>query len=488
MSSAGIREDRPTPSTFTLTGGHRHGFGVGKRRLLCILPRVDLRTQAIIARLLANLGSRSEVEQYLKHYGAVATPRAAVIQVTGEVLERSMDDVASSLAFLGAVGLQPIVVHGAGPQIAAALHQRGVPQPPGRDPNAVATPEALGVARRAYLRTNNQLLVALEQLGVRARSITAGVFRGEPGKDGRFGLGGQPLSLDQEPINWAREAGALPVISALGETPKGEILSLDSAAAARTLAGIIRPHKLIFLNMRGGIARRDGSIISAVNLSEDYEQLMALDDVHPEVKKHLTALYELLDELPRESSVSFTSPSQLARELFTHTGAGTLVRIGAHVREYQGFDDVDRIRLRALLEDCFGKRLSSTYFQDRIAQKVYISDDYRAVAILVDIGGDTPYLDKFAVTEVAKGEGLGASVWRRIRCDQPKLFWRARRDNPVNPWYFRNAQGSFQGGEWVVFWYGFTDFVSAKDCVDRALALPATFDLPSPKAGLSADS
>lgn len=428
----------------------------------------------MIARLLANLGSRSEVEQYLKHYAAASAQRAAVIQVNGEVLERSIEDVASSLAFLGEVGLEPIVVHGARPQIDTALKKRGLPQPTLGDPGTV-TPELLDIAHRAYLRTNNQLLEALERIGVRARSITAGVFRGEPGVEGRFGLAGKPLSVDQEPISWAREAGALPVISALGESNTGEILTLDPASAAAMLAGIIRPHKLVYLDVNGGLFRKNGQIISAVNLAEDYEQLMENNEVSEEVRRLLTSLYELLMELPRDSSVSFTSPSLLARELFTHTGAGTLVRIGVHVHEYTGFEGVDQVRLRSLLEGCFGKPLAPSYFRDRLAHKVYISDDYRAVAIVVDLGEKVPYLDKFAVTEAAQGEGLGASVWRRLRSDQPQLFWRARRDNPVNPWYFKNAQGSYQGGDWVVFWYGFSDFVSAKDCVDRALALPPTF-------------
>ena len=438
---------------------------------------VDSRTRAIIARLLANLGSRSEVEQYLKLYGAADARRAAVIQVTGEVLEQAIDDVASSLAFLGEVGLQPIVVHGAGPQIEAALSSRGL-LGAGIKTDSNSGPERLTVARRASLRTNNHLLEALENIGVRARSITAGVFRGEPGQGGRFGLSGRPVAVDQEPIRWALEAGALPVISALGETSGGEILSLEPASAARTLAGIIRPHKLIFLDLNGGLHRSGGGVISAVNLAEDYEELVERPDVPDEVRAELAALYELLMELPPESSVSFTSPTLLARELFTHTGAGTLVRVGVRVQAYSNFSDVDCIRLRRLLEDCFGRRLEPNYFEDRRVHRIYVSDDYRAVAIVVDIGAGTPYLDKFAVTAAAQGEGLGASVWRRLRHDQPRLFWRARRNNPVNPWYFRNAQGTYQGAEWVVFWYGFSTFLSAKDCVDKALDLPASFVPP----------
>ena len=104
------------------------------------MPAVDLRTRAIIARLLGNLGSRSEVEQYLKHYGSIEARKSAVIQVNGEVLETSLDDVASSLAFLGEVGLQPVVVHGARPGLAGVGGSRGgAPLLRGR-PGALAPP------------------------------------------------------------------------------------------------------------------------------------------------------------------------------------------------------------------------------------------------------------------------------------------------------------------------------------------------------------
>lgn len=439
------------------------------------VPRVDLRTRGIIARLLGNLGSRSEVEQYLKHYGGERR-RTAVINVTGEVLASAGEDVASALAFLGEVGLQPLVVHGARPQIDAALRSRGI-RSPSVEGRGVTTPEVLDVARRATLRVNNQLLESLEALGMRARSLTAGVFRAEATED-RYGLAGQPVAIDEEPIRWALAANAVPVVSALGETDGGQILSLDPAAAARTLAGIVRPHKTIFLNAQGGLARKTGGIISAVNLAEDFEDLVNRGDIGTAVQEELEALNELLTELPPDSSVSFTSPDLLAKELFTHTGAGTLVRMGVPVRSFSSFEEIDRARLRGLLEDCFGKALDPDYFDKRKVHRIYLSDDYRAVAIVVDLDQSVPYLDKFAVTAAAQGEGVGASVWRRLRRDEPKLFWRARANNPVNPWYFRHAQGTFRDEGWVVFWYGFDDFASAYGCVECALVLPATFIEP----------
>src|SRR5262249_57958983 len=89
--------------------------------------RDDMRTtQDIVTRLLRNIGSRKEVEQYLKQFSSVDAKRFAVIKVGGNILARQIDDLASSLAFLHQVGLQPIVIHGAGPQLDEALAANGI--------------------------------------------------------------------------------------------------------------------------------------------------------------------------------------------------------------------------------------------------------------------------------------------------------------------------------------------------------------------------
>jgi acetylglutamate kinase len=102
-----------------------------------------------------------------------------------------------------------------------------------------------------------------------------------------------------------------------------------------------------------------------------------------------------------------------------------------------------------------------------------LTESFRATAILTQEAG-IPYLDKFAVTRKAQGEGLGSSVWARMRRDNEKLFWRAQTNNPINPWYFKQAEGTYRSDEWTVFWYGMNGFAEIERCVKVALALPAT--------------
>ncbi|MEZ4462889.1 MAG: hypothetical protein R3E66_24810, partial [bacterium] len=101
----------------------------------------------------------------------------------------------------------------------------------------------------------------------------------------------------------------------------------------------------------------------------------------------------------------------------------------------------------------------------------------RATAVITR-EGPVPYLDKFAVTPKAQGEGLGASVWNRMRADYPELYWRSRSANPVNAWYFQQSEGTFRNDSWTVFWYGIQDYDVMRTCVEGAFEMPATFEEP----------
>jgi acetylglutamate kinase len=438
-------------------------------------------TQDIIVRLLGNIGSRKEVEQYLRHYASVEAPKFAVIKVSGSVIDQSLDMLASSLSFLAAVGLVPIVVHGAGAQIERALEDAQIDAPIVGDGLWRMTPQVLDVARRTLLATGASIVDALENLGTRARPYTSGVLEVTTRDDERVGLTAEVRRVADGSLAAAARAGIIPVVSPFGETAGGQIAIVHADVVAREIALALRPHKIVFLSSRGGLVDTDGRLLSAVNLAEDYEPVLADGGLTEPSRHELTQIHGLLAELPATTSVSITSPEHLARELFTHRGAGTLVRRGERVRALPSFDEIDAARLRALLEQCFGRKLKKDYFKTKEPFRVYLAESYRATAILTHEEG-VPYLDKFAVTPEAQGEGIGASIWQRMLREVPKLFWRARAANPVNAWYAQQADGLYKTDEWWVFWCGMTDFSEIEACVKRALAMPATLKGSAPEA------
>src|SRR3546814_10708618 len=78
-------------------------------------------TRKTIVRLLSSMGSAKEIQQYLKRFSEIDAKRFAVVKVDGAVLRDELTDLASSLTLLQQVGLTPIVLHGAGPQLDEAL-------------------------------------------------------------------------------------------------------------------------------------------------------------------------------------------------------------------------------------------------------------------------------------------------------------------------------------------------------------------------------
>ncbi len=442
-------------------------------------------TQEIITRLLGNIGSRKEVEQYLRHYASVEAPKFAVIKVSGSVVDEGLDTLASSLSFLAAVGLVPIVVHGAGAQIARALADAKIDAPVVGDGLWRMTPDVLDVARRTLLATGASIVDALEALGARARPFTSGVLEVTTATDEKMGLTAQVKRVEFGPLAAAARSGVVPVVSPFGESSGGQIAIVHADVVAREIALAMRPHKIVFLSSRGGIVDEDGRLVSAVNLAEDFEPLLADGGLTEASRHELEALASLLAELPPTSSVSITSPDHLARELFTHRGAGTLVRRGERVKVEADFANVETKRLKTLLEECFGRKLKKDYFEKKKPFRVYLAESYRATAILTLEEG-VPYLDKFAVTPEAQGEGLGGSIWQRMLREVPKVFWRARATNPVNAWYAQQADGLFKTDDWWVFWCGMTAFPEIEACVKRALAMPATLKGSAPDTQMEA--
>lgn len=137
----------------------------------------ETNSRETILRLLSTIASRREINQYLNLFSSVSAPQFAVIKVGGAIITQELETLASALSFLRSVGLFPVVVHGAGPQLNKILGERGV-TPDYIDGIRITDKETLEVARRVFLEENLKLVEALENLGTRARPIIGGVFQG----------------------------------------------------------------------------------------------------------------------------------------------------------------------------------------------------------------------------------------------------------------------------------------------------------------------
>ena len=420
-------------------------------------------TRQTIIRLLSSMASAKEISQYVKRFSQLDAKRFAVVKVGGAVLRDDLDALTSSLSFLQEVGLTPIVVHGAGPQLDEEMTAAGITKQT-VDGLRVTTPQVLAIVRKVFLQQNLALVEALQASGARATSIVSGVFEADYKDRDTYDLVGEVTRINQTPIESSLKAGSIPVIASLGETLGGQILNINADFAANELVQVLQPYKIIFLTGTGGLLDDKGAVIDSINLSTEYDELMAQPWINGGMRVKIEQIKDLLDKLPLTSSVSITKPAELAKELFTHKGSGTLVRRGERVLRFDSWEGVDLARMRELIESSFGRTLVADYFDRTVPHRIYISENYRTALILTREEGFA-YLDKFAVLDDAQGEGLGRAVWHVMREENPKLFWRSRHQNQVNIFYYAESDGCYKQEKWKVFWYGIEDFADIERCV-----------------------
>ena len=424
--------------------------------------------RSVVQQVLGQLGASREARHYLGQFSGTDSMRFAVVKVGGGVIEQQLEALASALAFLRNLGLMPIILHGAGPQLDAALEAASIVTVK-HDGLRVTTPEVMEVLRPVIYRANRAIVSALEEQGVRAQGIQHGVFECDFLDKDLLGLVGEVRRVDLEAIREAVNRGVLPVVACLGESATGQVMNINADIAARELIWAVKPHKIIFLTTTGGLLDESGRVISAISLRTDFANLSSQSWVHSGMLLKLQQIDQILAKLPDSASVSVTSVENLARELFTHRGAGTLIRKGEAIIELGKFDDETRQRAATLLEQSFGRQLKPGYFDGLELECVLSSESFGAMAIVLKGVDGIPYLDKFAVTPEAQGAGLGAAVWQVLVSRCPRLYWRSRIDNPITQWYYEQADASYTQDRWVAFTKGVHDFDQIRRCKDDCL-------------------
>ncbi|KAF7796388.1 hypothetical protein EIP86_007565 [Pleurotus ostreatoroseus] len=277
----------------------------------------------------------------------------------------------------------------------------------------------------------------------------------------------------------------------------------------------LTPLRLMIINKEGGVPSyaRDGMPHLLVNMTSEYSYIRSTFDPrwkanHPSALANLSLARTCLSYMPRSSSavmVSHRSPSSLIASLITNKPAvssslphallqgnrklephtPTVLRHGLDVRVIRSPSEIDRPKLKALLEQSFRRTLDEAPFWDRLDKCldfVIVAGDYAGAAVVTTeqcpTGGapawaPITYLDKFAVLPRHQGDGTVDFLWVALHDESyglglpfaanpnggkqglgegRDLVWRSRADNPVNKWYFERSTGHLRMGDWVLFW------------------------------------
>ncbi|KAI5804895.1 putative acetylglutamate kinase [Geopyxis carbonaria] len=431
-------------------------------------------TRSTVIQLLNNIGSKREVEQYLSHFTSVQSQQFAVIKVGGAIITEHLDTLASSLAFLNHVGLFPVVVHGAGPQLNKMLEAAGV-EPQFEDGIRVTDGKTLALARQLFLDENLKLVEALEKMGVRARPITSGVFQAEYLDQKKYDLVGRITKVDKTPIEAAIKAGCLPVLTSTAETAEGQLLNVNADVAAGELARSLQPLKIVYLSEKGGLFNGEtNEKISTINLDEEYEHLMSQWWCRYGTRLKIKEIKDLLDGLPRSSSVAIIATEDLQKELFTDTGAGTLIRRGYKLEAKTSLKEFpDRSKLQEVLFKAKGDsgqyltKLQTTPF------KAYADEPLDVLAIVFPGESGRPaVLDTFTSTKAGWLGNVADNVFNAVKREYSKLVWKVQQSDENLGWHFDKAQGSFLHDGQVLFWYGAESPEEVRGLINHFVELP----------------
>jgi N-acetyl-gamma-glutamyl-phosphate reductase/acetylglutamate kinase len=420
-----------------------------------------------IIRLLYSLGTKREVERHLRIFSSSSHPsqpaKFAVIKIGGAVLDQ-IDELALSLSFLYRVGLYPVVLHGGGPQLNEIIEQEGI-IPDYIDGIRVTDAKTLQIARRVFLEENLKLVGALEKLGTRARPITSGVFTADYLDEEKYGLVGRITRVDKRPLEASIRAGALPILTSLAESVDGQILNVNADIAAGELAKELEPMKIVFLNEKGGLFHGvTGEKLDVINLDEEYDSLMKQPWVKYGTKLKLREFKELLDHLPRSSSVAVISAPSLQKELFTDSGAGTLIRRGYKLFKHNNLESLGADRLRQVIHDrdpevTAGLQSVTGVLNDlkKTPFTIYGDEPLDVIAIVSHPEGETPIMTKLLSSRNGILNSVVDNVFNAIKKDHRRLFWTAQADDENRAWHFERADGSFTRAGKSLFWYGVQD-------------------------------
>lgn len=416
-------------------------------------------TRSTVIQLLNNIGSKREVQQYLKYFTSVSQQQFAVIKVGGAIITQQLPQLASCLAFLYHLGLYPIVLHGTGPQINEILENKGI-EPDYIDGIRITDEKTMGVVRKCFLEQNLKLVTALEKMGVKARPITGGVFNADFLDKDKYKLVGQIDSINKEPIEASIKAGALPILTSLAENSSGQLLNVNADIAAGMVAREFKPLKIVYLNEKGGIINGNtGGKISVINLDEEYEDLLKESWVKYGTKLKIKEIRDLLMHLPRSSSVAIINVDDLQKELFTDSGAGTLIRRGYKLTAY---DDLSKVHNPTLLKKNLVDEVNDV--DEYLASltpgtfRLYADEPMEVLAIVKKSSHESiAKLDKLVVSKSGWLNNVTENIFKLLEKDYPNLFWIVPETDENMTWHFSKSQGSYTKPGEVLFWYGIND-------------------------------
>ncbi len=240
------------------------------------------------------------------------------------------DLFAQDVVLMRLVGMNPVVVHGGGPQISDLMRRLGK-EPEFVDGLRVTDAESVDIVRMALVgKVNREIVAALNQHGSLAVGLSgedAGLIKVEM-RDERLGFVGDVTSIDPSIVHKLINEELIPVIATVGVDELGQAYNINADTVAGAIALAMQAEKLVYLTDVAGIYA-DYADQSSLMSRTDVDGLEAMlasgaadGGMIPKLKSCALALR---GGVRRAHVLDGRIPHALLLEFFTREGIGTMI-------------------------------------------------------------------------------------------------------------------------------------------------------------------
>ena len=215
----------------------------------------------------------SEAMPYIQRF----FDKTIVIKYGGNAMTdpQLQDSFARDVVLLKLVGMNPVVVHGGGPQINELLKRVGK-QGEFVQGMRVTDEETMDVVEMVLGKVNKDIVNLINKHGGKAVGLTGqdGAFiraekmmlesRDEPGKMLDIGQVGEITKIDPSIISFLDSGDFIPVVAPIGVAPDGETLNINADLVAGKLAEVLNAEKLVLLTNTPGVLDKDGALLTGL--------------------------------------------------------------------------------------------------------------------------------------------------------------------------------------------------------------------------------
>jgi acetylglutamate kinase len=265
--------------------------------------------------------------------------KTVVIKYGGAAMEQTdlKAPFTRDVILLRCVGINPVIVHGGGPQIGAMMKRLGK-EPRFVGGMRVTDEETVEIVEMVLVGRINKEIVGLINLHggkavglsgkdgdlVRARRLG---HRLPSGETVDIGLVGEVEAINPAPIRLLEQNGFIPVIAPVGVGAAGETYNINADLVAGHIAAALQAEKLVHLTDVGGIRDQDGTRLSTLT-KKDAARLMEAGVIEggmlPKVESSLRALE---GGTAKAHIIDGRIPHAILLELFTREGIGTEITL-----------------------------------------------------------------------------------------------------------------------------------------------------------------